>query len=201
MIGTAMMIAVIGQHEPDIQLDSLPWEVDRLDNRSLRVFGLTLEKTSIQQANQLFASFGKTQLRVVTDNDMQQTYELIALYDDLTIGGLIAQIILRYDIKQQELQKLYQLLNSENSEPGTQLFSISNKAEMNYLSTAISAITYIPSIDYGLDAIRQNFGQATEEKQLNEELLLWIYPELGLTIHIHSNTPDEFVYALQTQPQ
>jgi len=57
MIGTAMVITVIGQHDPANQLNSQPWEVATLENGSLRVFGITLEKTSIQEANQILADF------------------------------------------------------------------------------------------------------------------------------------------------
>ena len=66
---------------------------------------------------------------------------------------------------------------------------------MSYLNTAISTITYIPSIDYGLETIRQNFGQATEEKQIDEELQIWTYPEMGLQVYIYKSELDHFVYA------
>jgi len=199
MIGTAMMIAVIGQHEPTTQLDTMPWEVDRLENGSLRAFGITLGKTSIQEANQIFASFGKTQLQVTTDNDEYQTYQLIASYDGLIIGGLIAQIQLTYQIEQNELQSVYHSVDnsqvSQKDNQEIQLYSVSNKIEMDYLSTPISAITYIPSIDYGLETIQQNFGPATEEMKLSEEEKVLNYPEMGLKIYVHKNKPDQFVYA------
>jgi len=199
MIGTAMMIAVIGQHEPTAQLDTMPWEVDRLENGSLRVFGITLGKTSIQEANQIFASFAKTQLQVTTDNDEYQTYQLIANYDGLIIGGLITQIQLTYQIEQNELQNIYRSVDknqiSQKDNQAIQLYSVSNKIEIDYLSTPISTITYIPSIDYGLETIHQNFGHASEEKQLSNEEQVLDYPEMGLKIYVHDNKSDRFVYA------
>ncbi|VAW69970.1 hypothetical protein MNBD_GAMMA10-1344 [hydrothermal vent metagenome] len=62
MIGTAMMIAVIGQRKPLNSLDYMPWEVDLLKNGSTRVLGITLGKTTIQEANQIFASFAQSRL-------------------------------------------------------------------------------------------------------------------------------------------
>jgi len=199
MIGTAMMIAVIGQHEPTTHLDTMPWEVDRQENGSLRVFGITLGKTSIQEANQIFASFGKTQLQVTTDNDEYQTYQLIANYDGLIIGGLITQIQLTYQIEQNELQDIYRSVKntkaSQDVNQGIQYYSVSNKTEISYLSTPISTITYIPSIDYDLETISQNFGLASEKRQLSDEEQVLDYPEMGLKIYIHDNKPDRFVYA------
>ena len=199
MIGTAMMIAVIGHHEPTAQLDTMPWQVDRLENGSLRVFGITLGKTSIQDANQIFANFGETRLRVNTDNNDFNTYQLIANYDDLIIGGLVAKISLTYQIEQSTLEELYHSLDPLRNNPeanhGIQLYPVDNETKINYLSTPISTITYIPSIDYGIETIRQSFGPATEEKQINEELQLLSYPEMGLQIYIHKNELDHFVYA------
>ncbi len=195
MIGTAMMIAVIGQHEPTSQLDTMPWEVDRLQNGSLRVFGITLGKTSIQDANQIFASFGKTQLQINVDDKQVETYQLIASYDELIIGGLIAQITLSYQLDQSTLQKIAHSLGNLQNTQETQFYSINNDIEMGYLNTPVSTITYIPLVDYGMEVIRQNFGQAVEEKQINEDLLLWSYPKMGLQIFIYKNKPDHFVYA------
>lgn len=202
MIGTAMMIAVIGQHEPTTQLDSLPWEVDRLENGSLRVFGLTLGKTSIQDANQIFASFADTRLQVTTDTHEYQEYQLLAIYDDLIISGLVAQIKLTYLLEPSDLQQIYRSvkptqtkkaeLKTLKEEAG--LYSVSNDIEMKYLSKPVSSITYIPSIDYGLETIRQNFGPATEEKQVNDDLQLWRYPEMGLEIYISQSSLDQFIY-------
>ena len=195
MIGTAMIVAVIGQHEPTAQLDTMPWEVDKLKNGSLRVFGITLSKTSIQDANQIFASFAETRLQVTTDASERKTYQLIADYNELIIGGLIAKISLTYQLNQKALEEIaHSIKNVENTQ-GRHLYSINNKIEMSYLNTAISTITYIPSIDYGLETIRQNFGQATEEKQIDEELQIWTYPEMGLQVYIYKSELDHFVYA------
>lgn len=211
MIGTAMMIAVIGQHEPTAQLDTMPWEVDQLENGSLRVFGLTLDKTSIQDANQIFASFADTRLQVTTDNIGNKNYQLIAFYDELIIGGLIAKIKLNYQIDSNDLKNIYLSLNNSQSEKkppeipkkGVELYSVSNDVEMEHLNKPVSSITFIPSVDYDQESIRQNFGPATEEQQVNDDLQLWNYPEMGLQIYISQSMPDQFVYAplkQQSQP-
>lgn len=197
MIGTAMMIAVIGQHEQTTQLDTMPWDVDRLENGSLRVFNITLGKTLIQEANQIFARFGKTQLLVTTDVDKNKIYQLITTYDELIIGGLIAKIELTYQVTQEDLKKIMDSLENKQTQADTktQLYSVNKNIEMQYLNTPVASIIYIPSIDYGLETIRQNFGQAAEENQLNNNEQLWYYPEMGLQIYIHKTEPDQFIYA------
>ncbi len=198
MIGTAMMIAVIGQHEQTTQLDTMPWDVDRLENGSLRVFNITLGKTRIQEANQIFARFGKTQLLVTTDVDKNKTYQLITTYEDLIIGGLIAKIELTYQLTQDDLKNIVSSLENMHdakTQKYSQKYSVSEEVQMQYLNTPVASIIYTPSIDYGLETIRQNFGQAAEESKLNNNEQLWYYPEMGLQIYIHKTEPDQFIYA------
>jgi len=194
MIGTAMMITVIGQHEEASQLDTMPWEVDRLENGSLRVFGITLGKTSIQEANQLFARFGENQFQVKTGNNDKPEFELYTLYDELAFGGLIASLKLNYQIDQKDLELIYQSLTTDQRASGANTFSIDKDTQIKYLSSPVSSVTYIPSIDYDPQTIRQNFGQPTAEKQVDDELQIWSYAKMGLQIYIYKTQADQFIY-------
>lgn len=197
MIGTAMMIAVIGEKESTVDLDYVPWEVDRLENGSIRVFGLTLGKTTIQDANQIFASFADTRLSSTQLEDGTQTLQLIAIYENLTIGGLVAEIQLTYQLDAQNLQEIYNNLMPTDETSKNQpivFYKIKKETEIKHLSTAISSITYIPSIDYDHETIRQRFGLAAEELKFSDTEERWRYPDLGLKIYIHKDKPDLFVY-------
>ena len=82
-----------------------------------------------------------------------------------------------------------------NHNEGISYYPVDTKTEIDYLNTAVASVTYIPSIDYSMDDIRQNFGQPAQEEKLNDEEQIWIYPTMGLKIFIHNNKPDRFVYA------
>jgi len=197
MIGTAMMIAVIGQKESTVDLDYVPWEVDQLENGSIRVFGLTLGKTTIQDANQIFASFADTRLVSTQLEDGTQILQLIAFYENLTIGGLVAEIQLTCQLDRESLQEIYNKLTPLDEIDKTQpvvFYKIDKETEIKHLSTAASSITYIPSIDYDQETIRQRFGLPSEEIKINDTEEQWTYPDLGLQIYIHTNKPDLFVY-------
>jgi len=199
MIGAAMLIAVIGQDRPVHDLNYLPWEVSRLDNGSIRVFGVTLGKTSIQEANQIYASFAKTRLQDITSANDTHSHQLIAIYDELSTGGLLGKIQLGYQLEPGDLAKIVKRIKTPAENEGDpqkiKLYEIDSDTEMSLLSTPVSSITYIPSIDFGEDVIRQRFGQAAEELVINEDKQLWFYPELGLQIYIYANELDRFVYS------
>lgn len=202
MIASAMLIAVIGQHQStgqmQTQLDSTPWQVDRLNNGAFRVFGITLGKTSIQEANQIFASFAKTRLLVDTRNKDIKHYQLIASYQELVFSGLVAQIDIQYQLKQDELHRLYTKLKTsslDNTEQRVYEFKLSSEDEMSYLSTPVASITYTPSTDLGFDTILQRFGPPSDDKVITDEQRVLDFPKMGLKIYIYKNSPDQFIYS------
>jgi len=106
--------------------------------------------------------------------------ELRAIFNTLKIGS--------------STEQASSIAEPATNKPRTVVYPVSDKVSINYLSNRISAITYIPSIDYDLDTIRQNFGIAKQEEQINESIMLWHYPKMGLKIFIDTNKPDQFVY-------
>jgi len=195
MIGTAMMIAVIGKHEPEVKLDYVPWDIRVLENGASHVFGITLGKTTIQEANQLYASFAETKLEVAEDEANYPKLKLLAVYKELIMNGMNTQLQLTYQLEQDALNSIYTKVSvgDENKTPRTS-FQISPEVEMQYLNTPVASIRYIPAIAYGEDTIRQLFGQPSEEVIVNESQRLWRYPESGLTIQINTDQTDTFIY-------
>ncbi len=198
MVGTAMLIAVIGQHQPGVQLDYLPWEVDTLENGKTRAFGITLEKTTVQEANQIFANFAATRLVVKASDEADMQFRLFAHYNELVIGGLVTQLELDYQLNQDELKQLYDSLpksDSINRSMGTVELKIPSEVEMKYLNTPVNKITYIPTIKYGSELLIQHFGPALNETTEADGSLRWSYPGFGLEIFQHENKRERFVYS------
>ena len=188
MIATALMIAVIGGKRNASHMEHLPWQIDTLKNGKTRVFGITLEKTSIQDANQILSSFPETQLHY-TD---EQTSRLVAVYDELNISGLMAQIELVYDLDYAQLTELNQLAIPV---AGKTYAKLPEEKEMALLDTVASKLIYKPAINYQADEIHQRFGAPDQEIPLNDNTSLWLYPDLGLQIKLGKTGQDEFIYS------
>lgn len=188
MIGTALMIAVIGGKRSTSQMEYMPWQIDTLKNGHTRVFGITLEKTSIQDANQILSSFPDTRLY---DADSTSP-RLVAVYDELNISGLLAQIELVYDVDAAQLMELQQLASPVENQDYKKLPA---DREMALLDAVVKELIYKPAIDYQADDIQQRFGPPTEDVKLDENTRLWRYPDLGLQIRVSDVTTDEFIYS------
>lgn len=192
-----MMIALLGQYKPHTQLNYAPWDIQIQDTGASRVFGLTLGKSNIQEANQIFASFAETRLVIDANNKAA----LIAHYNELVIDGIVADLVLYYQIDQAVLQQLHKDLMAANNNQQQQKYALPPAVEMDYLSTPIARIVYKPAIQYGEELITQRFGAPQQIVKTTDTLRHWVYPESGLTIRLSDHQPEEFEYRLLNQPQ
>jgi len=191
MVGTAMMIAVLGQYKPRTQLNYTPWDIQIQENGASRVFGLTLGKSNIQEANQIFASFAET--RLITDGN--DRYALIAHYNELVMDGIVSDLDLYYQLEQTVLQQLHRnLATAKNNGQQQKMYTLPPAVEMEYLSTPIARIVYKPAIQYGEELITQRFGTPQQIVQIDDRQRHWIYPDSGLTIRLLDHQPEEFEY-------
>jgi hypothetical protein len=185
MIASAMIIMVIGNRSPDQHAAYSPWDINVLENGNIRVFGITLNKTLLQDANQILSSFPVNQIK--TDGDSQKKY-LVASYNDLNFNGLIADIDLEYRLTANELAELEKISELNNT------LKLSEKDEMKLLGTVIKAVRYRPTIDYDIDMLLKYFGQPESKEQKSDNIEYWHYPGLGLKIILNREGQDEFCY-------
>lgn len=198
MVGTAMMIAVLGQYKPHTQLNYTPWDIHIQDNGASRVFGLTLGKSNIQEANQIFASFADTRLHIAENGEAA----LIAYYKELVMDGIVADIELYYQLEPAALQQLQRdLVSAESDAQKQNTYSLPPDLEMDYLSTPIARIVYKPAIQYGEELIRQRFGTPQQIVKIDDIQRHWHYPDSGLVISLFDHQPEEFDYRPLKQPQ
>jgi len=194
MIGSAMLIAVIGQQKPTIQHDYAPWDVITTENGAIQVFGMTPGKTTIKESKQILSKASETQLLIAGNKNQQR--QLIAIHKDLMISGLLSELRLAYQLEQNTLNELYSTLDIKPEAPGMEKsYSITPELEEFYSSTPIASITYIPSINYGEEVILQRFGTPTEERVISDTERQWHYPEIGLEIQLYSNQAERFIYS------
>ena len=187
MIGTALMILVIGGQRTSEQADYMPWDITVLEDGSVQAFGITLNKTQIQDANQILSSFPETRLI----NDLNNKPLLVAYYDEVAMSGLMAEFELEYNLEQ---EKLLALEKQANYIPEQEYALLPEAIEMELLNTTVARLSYMPLIDYDIDIILQRFGQPGRESQITEFLQLLEYSDLGLSIYINSAGQDKFVY-------
>lgn len=199
MVGTALMIAVLGQYKPQTHLNYAPWDIRIQKNGASRVFGITLEKTNIQEANQIFARFAKTRLII----NKQDTPQLVAHYNELNMNGIIGDLYLTYQLDSQILSELKSsVITRPTKDAATEHetgYDIPADREVDFLATAISRIRYVPDIRFGDELITQHFGTPQDTIVISDNERHWYYPASGLVIKLFNNQPEQFIYNPLTQ--
>jgi len=190
MIASAMLIAVIGTQKPTMQLDYTPWDAMLSKSGSVKAFGVTLGETTVKESETVLGKTPETQLVILTNDTTDQQYELVAIYKDLIISGVISELRLTYQLEPNALLALYSTLHTKAI--AQQSYSLSPELAAPYLSSPITRLTYIPSINYGEDIIIQRFG--TAEYVTGDMGKKWLYPEIGLEIQFHTDQAERFIY-------
>lgn len=185
MIGTALMIAVTGGKRSSTLPGYMPWEVRVLPGGNTRVFGITLNKTRIQDANQILGSFPKN--RLITEPHTASG--LYAVYEQVNLGGFLAELALQYDNA-----LLEQTESMADVTVGTGYVNLPDQLQLELLNSRVKGIIYTPAVDYTPELVLQHFGQADEQHELEQGRQRWLYRDMGLNIFIDPRGPENFIY-------
>jgi len=168
------------QTAPPVQAQSLPWQIETTTDGSIRVFGLQLERSTVNDAIQRFGENAEVSMFVSPANK-----RVIEVYFNNTrLAGLNAKIVLSVAIKEPEINAIYN--------HGTRISTLgdgSHKVTLNYddllhvKQSPIAMITYLPKTKLNADLLLARFGEpARRIREIKTKTLHWLYPSLGLDI-------------------
>ncbi len=158
----------------------LPWKIELKSDGATQVFGLTLGRSTVEEARQRFHQDGAISLF----RNPQGKMSLEVYFDRVFLSGLRGDYVLRVAVAEAELQNLY-----DRGVRISQLGNGSNKVELSsrdqewVYQQPIEVITYIPMTRLDEALIEERFGPPAEK--ITEEksgVVHWLYPEQGLDL-------------------
>ena len=176
---------------------AMPWHITLHDPDHSEVFGITLNRTSLEQARK---HFGQLDGIALYQNE-QGEYSLEAYFGKLSIDRFSARLIANLDAPQQELEQLTEhTVKRTRTKDGSWRWTLTPEKQLEQGARTIKALSYIP--DYaGMDGefIRQRFGEPSTRETLDETSEVWFYPRLGVRIMIDSAGKELFEYMTPAQ--
>ena len=175
----------------------MPWQVTVHDAGHSEVFGIVLNRTSLEQARR---QFGKLD-GIALYRDQQGRYSLEAYFGKVSLGSFSARIIANLAATQDELEKLTEhTVKRVKTDDGSLKWTLIDQKQSEQGLRRIQSLTYIPSYS-GMDGafIEQRFGQPEQRETVDETTQLWFYPELGVRIMIDSDGREIFEYTAPDQ--
>lgn len=179
ILGFVILITAISDKRFNISSDNLPWQITLLENGNSKVFGITLNKTTIREALQALNAF--PEIAVFEHNDGRQNLE--AYISSVSLSGLTAKVILEYGVDKETMDRyIRDNIDKTGTPSGAFKYKLNEEDSIEALQAPVISISYFPYAQFDDEIILQRFGITDEIIELNDKSSVYLYPKLGLSI-------------------
>jgi hypothetical protein len=191
-----ILIAVVSlwffDWEPQtMRAKDLPWEIETTSNGAIRVFGITLGETTLDEASRHFAKV--PEMAVFIGAAGPESIE--AYYGKTKVGLFDAKVVLILAANPAILAQVAETAGKPEPMPsGSWKRPISEESLDTVLKLPVQAITYVPSVHYETDIVLRRFGEPADKLRHDEHSEYWFYPTKGLVILLDSEGKELLQY-------
>ena len=186
-----ILITSINDKRFKISADDLPWQITLLENGNTKVFGITLNETTMREALQSLKAF--PEIAVFEHKDGRQNLE--AYISSVSLSGLTAKMILEYGVDKETMDRyIKDSIERDGTPSGAFKYKLNEEDSIEALQAPVISISYFPYAQFDDEIIMQRFGIATETIELNEKSQVLLYPELGLSITFNQEEKEVLQY-------
>jgi hypothetical protein len=178
-------------------MQRMPWDLNKsVDGETTSVFGLSLGVSSLGDAYQILG----TDLQVAFLTPPNKPPVLEAYLDPLRTGPLTGKLILSTEITPLQVSRWIE--NSKKrqiSETGAKIHTPADSDLPQVLRNIITSIHYLPAADLDEATILSRFGPPESRTQVESDLVLLRYPQVGLLITVNGHGKEVFQYVHPAQ--
>lgn len=180
----AMVLLVAGMLLPGegpSPVADLPWQIEH-DANSMRVFGLTLGHSTLDEAQSKFHEPAEISLFVSDAGKLAAE----AYFDRISLSNLNAKVVLAAALPQTELQAMFERGLRTSALGSGRKVELHPDDKEQVLHAAIANITYLPTSTLDEALIVQRFGTpAWRVREPKNDVLHLLYPQSGLDIALN----------------
>lgn len=161
----------------------LPWQIEPTAQGSIRVFGLTLGESTLQEAEDLFHGGAKVSLFVSPDAQ----YKVEAYFDKVMLGGFGAQLVMVMALSQEQQAAMFQRgARLSNLGGGRKKVTLAGDDLKTIFETPIASIAYLTRAKLDDELLQKRFGEPAQRiREVENNTTHWLYPRLGLDVALH----------------
>jgi hypothetical protein len=157
---------------------NLPWQIDRTESGSTTVFGITLGQSTLDEVESRLQ-----EAATVSMFKAEERYSVEAYFDQVTLGGLKAKIVLAIQLPENLMAEMFERGLRMSGSPGGKKITLHPDDVARVKKSPVGTITYLPALTLEDGTVAKRFGEPRE--RLREEktgAVHWLYPDLGLDI-------------------
>jgi len=161
--------------------DTLPWNITHPTPDTTRVFGITLGKTTLDQAGEIFRH--ETEIEISLFKPTAGNLGVEAFLEEVNFNGLKAKIVMNIAVPAEELTGMYERGLRINSTPSGKRITLAYDDLIRVQNLPIASLTYLPNLRLDESVIAKRFGEpAMRIRERRTDAVHWLYPEHGLDI-------------------
>jgi hypothetical protein len=170
---------------------SLPWQIEVIDQRHSKVFGVTLGLSRLEDVIDILGI--DHELAIISDNSDHSALELYVSH--FKTGPLAAKLIVTFDVSEDLLMQMREeSSHAEYMATGSRKFLLSDTHLQQAMSLSAKSITLIPSAQLDDDIVRGRFGEPANVVATEDGIQHYLYPKLGLAIALKDDAKDSLQY-------
>ncbi len=169
----------------------LPWRTTIDIDGNSTVFGITIGKSTLKEAQEALQAEAKINLFV----SLSDQYTVEAYFRSITISGLKADLVLSLMVNSSKAKEMYERgVRQKALVTGNKQIDLA-PADFTWMENQkIHHITYIPSTNLDEKLISSRFGEPSRRVTEIEGIVHWLYPEKGLDIGLNPDGKEVFQY-------
>jgi len=187
LVSASLVFLKSEEHASDEPITGLPWQIDNLPNGNTRVFGITLEQTTLGEAIELLGD--DMDLAIIAAPGEAGSLE--AYYSHYSAGPITGKLILVVDIAPDVLLTLRERAFHDG---GTRRYHLHPDDLPVAYRAPVSIITFLPSFNLDEDIVQDRFGTPAEVIQANEQQKHLLYPDKGLDLILNADSKELLQY-------
>jgi hypothetical protein len=172
---------------------TLPWNITHPTPETTQVFGLTLGKTTLAEAAQLFKHEAATEISLFKPHEGNLSVEIFI--EEVNFNGLKAKMTLTVALAPAVMQGMYERgvrLNGTGS--GKRITLTAEDIELAR-AAPLNSVTYLPAASLDESIISKHFGLPSERiRETASGETHWLYAQHGLDVLLGSNQKAVFQY-------
>lgn len=179
----------------EVSDQNLPWNAKFNEQGQLQTLGLTVGKSSVNDA---IALYGKdVEIKMFSDLD-ESNKSVEAYFPVMYIGSIKAALALKIIAPEEMMDKAF--ANGKKmvmSSTGGREIELYNADKLAFMDLPVSSITLLPRKHLTERAIEMRFGQPDYKEIQSDNLEHWFFNRLGLEMIIDPEGPEALQYTNQ----
>jgi hypothetical protein len=186
------LLMLIPKESVKVDPNILPWNSYFNENNELVALGITLNKSTTNDALKLFGN----DYEVLVFSKKDESGKVVEIYfPTMTLERLRGVVTLVLDVPDKELSAMYERGTTTTiNQAGNRQVTLQSEDSESLMDNKIKYLTFVPKNSLSEEVLKGRFGEPAQIKSAEDGLMRWLYPQKGLEIIVNPKGAEVLQY-------